>query len=131
MNPGVAAFVENQFVPAARQLFAACVEQSRGMVGKMQQAYQEVRKGHLKIYADTLHQIRQETTFPELQRRSDQLVSDCKAAQRPQLQSAKTVVELYNHGEAVAGRYEVLFAEVATKTRSRFHKAPRKGLVRV
>jgi hypothetical protein len=131
MDPGVAAVVETQFVPAARELFAVCVEQSRGMVDKMQQEYQKVRKGHLKIYADTLHQIRQENTFPELQKRSGQLVSDCKATQRPQLQSAKTVVELYNHGEAVAGRYDELFTQVATKTGSHFHKAPRKGLVRV
>jgi hypothetical protein len=97
----------------------------------MREQYQEVRRGYLSIYADTLQQIRQEPTHPELQRRSDRLVELCVPLGRPQQQQSKTLSGLLNCGEAVSKQYDALMDAVASKTGSTFHVAPRKGLVRI
>jgi hypothetical protein len=131
MNPRVVNAIEKQLVPVTRQLFAACVQQSREMVPAMQKEYQTVRKGHLEMYSDKLRHIRQEPTFPEFHKRSDQLATASEAKKRPQLQLAKTVTDLCAHGEAVASRYQSLLALVAKKTGSVFHTAGRKELIRI
>jgi hypothetical protein len=131
LDPHIVDIIEIIFVPAMRELFGACAKQSTTMVAAMQKEYQGVREGHLELYADTLRQIRMESTFPELQRRSNQLVIDSKKQQRPQRQLARTITALRKDGEAVANRYDGLFEQVAQKTGSTFHKAGRKGLVRI
>jgi hypothetical protein len=131
MNNAVADVIDNEFAPMARVYFDECVEAARQLVAQMREQYHEVRKGHLSIYADTLQQIRQEPTYPELQRRSDQLVEACVPLGRPQQQQSTTLSDLLNCGEAVSKRYDTLMDTVASKTGSTFHVAPRKGLVRI
>jgi hypothetical protein len=131
MNVAVVEAIEDYFVPAAQAHFAECVDQAREMVPEMRDRYHEVRKGHLAIYADTLEQIRRENTFGQLQKRSDKLVSDCRHLGRPQEQKATNICDLYRGAEDVSSRYEALMALVASKTGTKFHSAPRKGLLRV
>jgi hypothetical protein len=131
MNDAVATVIDEEFAPAARAFFDECVEAARQLVAQMREQYHDVRKGHLSIYADTLQQIRQEPTYPELQRRSDRLVELCVPLGRPQQQQSMTLSDLLNCGEAVSKRYDALMDAVASKTGSTFHVAPRKGLVRI
>ena len=58
MDGGVAALIEQDFVPTAQAHFEACIHQARSMVSEMRLRYHFVRKGHLAIYTDTLEQIR-------------------------------------------------------------------------
>jgi hypothetical protein len=88
MDDCVAALIEQDFVPTAQAHFEACIHQARSMVSEMRLRYHSVRKGHLAIYTDTLEQIRQENTYPELQKRSDKLTERCKSLGRPCLQKA-------------------------------------------
>jgi hypothetical protein len=131
LNTAVAEIIDSDFVPTATDFFDECREGARLLVPEMRAGYQDVRKGHLVIYSDTLQQIRQETTFPELQRRSDALVQDCLRLNRPQEQQCHTVSGLLKSGEAVSKRYNALMAGVESKTGAKFHKAPLKGLVRI
>jgi hypothetical protein len=124
--------VDLHFIPAARAHFLECIEQARGMVPEMQKQYQEVRKGHLAIYKDTLGQIRRENTFVELQRRSEKLVKDCASLGRIQTQKAVSICDLYLGAELASTRYDTLMVDIASKTAGAvFHAAPRKGLLRV
>jgi hypothetical protein len=131
MDDDVAALIEQDFVPTAQVHFEACIHQARSMVSEMRLRYHSVRKGHLAIYTDTLKQIRQENTFPELQKRSDKLTERCRSLGRPCLQKAASVCDLYRGAEAVQGRYDRLMAIVASKTNTHFHAAPMKGLLRI
>jgi len=131
INTAVAEIIDSDFVPTATDFFDECREGARLLVPEMRAGYQEVRKDHLVIYSDTLQQIRQETTFPELQRRSDALVQDCVRLNRPQEQQCHTVSGLLKSGEAVSKRYNALMVGVESKTGAKFHKAPLKGLVRI
>jgi hypothetical protein len=131
MDDGVAALIEQDFVPTAQAHFEACIHQARSMVSEMRLRYHSVRKGHLAIYTDTLKQIRRENTFPELQKRSDQLTERCRSLGRPCLQKAASVCDLYRGAEAVQGRYGRLMVMVASKTNTHFHVAPMKGLLRI
>jgi hypothetical protein len=131
MNEIVAGVIQKNFVPAAKAHFAECVEQARDMIPEMQDRYRNVRKGHLAIYQDTLNQIRGENASAELQKRSDKLVEDCKKLNRRKEQKATSICDLYNGAEAVSTRYDALMASVASKTATKFHLAPRKGLLRV
>jgi hypothetical protein len=131
MNEAVAGVIEEHFIPVAQAHFAECVEQARDMIPEMRGRYHDVRKGHLAIYQDTLDQIRGENAFAELQKRSDKLVEDCKKLNRRKEQKATSVCDLFNGAEAVATRYDALMASVASKTGTKFHSAPRKGLVRI
>jgi hypothetical protein len=131
MNEVVAELIENHFIPCARAHFAECVEDAREIVPEMRSQYQEVRKGHLALYADNLHQIRQENTFPELQKRSDKIVLDCEAMGRSTVQTATTICDLYCGAEAVSDRFNELGKSIASKTGTVFHAAARKGILRV
>jgi hypothetical protein len=131
MDDDVASLIEQDFVPTAQVHFEACIHQARSMVSEMRLRYHSVRKGHLALYTDTLKQIRQENTFPELQKRSDKLTERCKSLGRPCLQKAASVCDLYRGAEAVKGRYGRLMAMVASKTNTHFHVAPMKGLLRI
>jgi hypothetical protein len=131
MDDGVTALIEQDFVPTAQAHFEACIHQARSMVSEMRLRYHSVRKGHLAIYADTLNQIRRENTFPELQQRSDKLTERCRSLSRPCLQKAASVCDLYRGAKAVQGRYDRLMAMVASKTNTRFHAVPMKGLLRI
>jgi hypothetical protein len=131
MDDSVAALIEQDFVPTAQAHFEACIHQARSMVPEMRLRYHSVRKGHLAIYTDTLKQIRRENTFPELQKRSDNLTERCRSLCRPCLQKAASVCDLYRGAEAVQGRYDRLMAMVASKTNTHFHAAPMKGLLRI
>ncbi len=131
MNDGVAALIEQDFVPTAQAHFEACIHQARSMISEVRLRYHLVRKGHLAMYTDTLKQIRRENTFPELQKRSDKLAERCKSLGRPSLQKAASVCDLYRGAEAVQGRYDRLMATVAAKTNTHFHVTPMKGLLRI
>jgi hypothetical protein len=131
MVDSVAALIEQDFVPTAQAHFEACIHQARSMVSEMRLRYHAVRKGHLALYTDTLHQIRRENTFPVLQKRSDKLTERCRRLGRPCLQKAARVCDLYHGAEAVQGRFDRLMAMVASKTNTHFHAAPRKGLLRI
>jgi hypothetical protein len=131
VNDTVALIIDDDFVPAAEAFFARCVEQAPPFGEDMREQYHRVRKGHLAIYSDVLHQVRQEPTFPQLQGRSENLVADCKRLGRPQAQQCTTVSGLLKSGEAVSQRYNALMGSVATKTGTTFHKARAKGLVRI
>jgi len=134
LGPRTAALVENVFIPAARQLFAACVEQSRSMVPEMQKQYHDVRKNHRSIYFDTLQQIRLEPVFPTLQHRSDKLVVDCKQRKRRAAQKATTVIGLLRDAKAVTNRYNMLLKGVGEKTgvpESELHTIGNKGIFRI
>jgi hypothetical protein len=131
MNKTIAGVIQRHFVPAAKAHFAECVEQARDMIPEMQDRYRNVRRGHLAIYQDTLDQIRGENAFAELQKRSDKLVEDCKKLNRRKEQKATGICDLYNGAEAVSTRYDALMASVASKTATKFHPAPRKGLLRI
>jgi hypothetical protein len=123
INQDVAEAIEHYYVPVARAHFAECAEQARGMVPAMQDRCHEVRAGHLATYLDTLGQIRQETSFAELQRRSDKLVEDSGKLQRCKTQKVASICELYCGAELVSGRHETLMALVASKTSTQFHSA--------
>jgi hypothetical protein len=131
MNETVVEVIEGHFIPAAQAHFAECVEQARDMVPEIRDRYHNVRKGHLAIYQDTLDQIRGENAFTELQKRSDKLVKDCEELNRPKEQKVTSICDLYNGAEAVFKRYDALIASVASKTATKFHPAPRKGLLRI
>jgi hypothetical protein len=131
MNETVAGVIKEHFIPVAQVHFAECVEQARDMIPEMQDRYHDLRKGHLAIYQDTLDQIRGENAFAELQKRSDKLVGDCKKLSRRKEQKATSVCDLFNGAEAVSARYDALMASIASKTGTKFHSAPRKGLVRI
>ncbi len=131
MDDGVAALIEQDFVLTAQAHFEACIHQARSMVSEMRLRYHAVRKGHLALYTDTLHQIRRENTFPVLQKRSHKLTERCRSLGRPCLQKAASVCDLYRGAEAVQGRFDRLMAMVASKTNTHFHAAPRKGLLRI
>jgi hypothetical protein len=140
MDPDIHRLIEHYFLPVARSHFAECVEQSRGCVDEMQSACNEVRKGHLLIYSDTLQQIRQEPTFPELLRRSNKLVADSQdlvgmsmltQGLRPFFQSTNTVCGLFRGAMAISPRYNALMETIAFKTNSVFHKAAPKGILRI
>jgi hypothetical protein len=131
MNEAIATVVEDHFVPVAQAHFAECVEQARDMVPEIRNRYQDVRQGHLGIYQDTLDQIRGEHAFAELQKRSDKLVKDCEELGRPKEQKTTSICDLYNGAEAVSTRYEALMVSIASKTATKFHAAPRKGLLRI
>jgi hypothetical protein len=53
MNEVVADVIEQHFVPIAKAHFAECTGQACDLVPEMRAKYQEARKGHLGIYADT------------------------------------------------------------------------------
>jgi hypothetical protein len=131
MNGAVASVIAENFVPAAKAHFAECVEQARDMVPEMRDRYHDVRRGHLAIYQDTLDQIRGENAFVELQKRSDKLVVECKKLNRPKEQKATSICGLYNGAEAVFTRFDAVMTSVASKTGTKFHPAPRKGLLRI
>ncbi len=140
MDADIHRLIEHYFLPVARSHFAECVEQSRGCVDEMQSACNEVRKGHLLIYSDTLQQIRQEPTFPELLRRSNKLVADSQdlvgmsmltQGLRPFFQSTNTVCGLFRGAMAISPRYNALMETIAFKTNSVFHKAAPKGILRI
>jgi hypothetical protein len=78
-----------------------------------------------------MDQIRKEASFPELQRRSEALVSDCAKLKRPQVRSCNTISGLHRTAEAVAKRYNKLLRSVGDKIGAIFHKAPRKGPTRI
>ena len=101
------------------------------MVPEMQARYQDVRKGHLAIYQDTLDQIRGENAFAELQKRAEKLVGDCVTLNRLNEQKVPSICGLYNGAEAVSTRYDALMASIASKTATKFHPTPRKGLLRI
>ena len=131
MNVAVAGVIEEHFIPVAQAHSAECVEQARDMIPEMRDRYHGLRKGHLAIYQDTLDQIREENAFPTLQKRSDKLMEDCKTLNRRKKQKATSICDLFNGAEAVSIRYDALMASIASKTGTKFHSAPRKGLVRI
>jgi hypothetical protein len=131
MNEAIAGVIEELFIPVAQVHFAECIEQARDMIPEMRDRYHDVRKGHLAIYQDTLDQIRGENAFAELQKRSDKLVEDCQKLNRRKEQKATGVCDLFNGAEVVSARYDALMASIASKTGTKFHSAPRKGLVRI
>jgi hypothetical protein len=131
MDEGVATVIDDEFGPAVKAYIMECVEAARGLVKEMRDQYHGVRRSHLMLYKDTLDQIRKEASFPELQRRSEALVSDCAKLKRPQVQSCNTISDLYRTAEAVAKRYNKLLRSVGDKIGAIFHKAPRKGLTRI
>jgi hypothetical protein len=131
MNHAVAKVIDDEYAPVATQYFHQCITESAFIELQMRTTYHEVRRGHLAIYADVLEQVRQEPTFPELQRRSDKLVADCEKIGRRQEQCADTVSGLLETGQAVQQRFNVLVDTIASKTGAKFHTAPRKGLFRI
>jgi hypothetical protein len=130
--------IEDNFAAAARLHFEECADLARGMVPTVRKAYQDIRKGHRKLYLDTLQQIRIEPQFPVLHQRSEDLRHNLSAlvgggggGGRAQVQTAPTLCELYRHGDFVSGRYDAMLTVVAVKTGATFHAAKCKGLTRV
>ena len=114
--------IEHDFVPAAQVHFSECVVQARTL---------NATQGHLAIYQETLDQIRQENTFPGLQGRSEKLVTACHGLERSQEQKAITISDLRRGAVGVSIQHHKLMAAIASKTGTRFHSAPQKGLLRV
>jgi hypothetical protein len=131
MDEGVSTVIDDEFGPAVQAYILEYMEVARGLVQEMRDQYHGVRRSHLVLYKDTLDQIRKEASFPELQRRSEALVSDCAKLKRPLVQSVNTISGLYRTAEAVAKRYNKLLKSVGDKIGAIFHKAPRKGLTRI
>ena len=131
MSLAIAKVIDEEFGAVALHFFAHCVSQSTFIDFTLREKYHEVRRGHLAIYADVLEQVRQEPTFPELQRRSDKLVVDCEQLGRSQEQRVDTVSGLLAAADAVQSRFDTLIAAIASKTTAVFHHAPRKNLVRI
>ena len=131
LNDAVADVVDKEYGPISHLFFDRCVEEAGDMVTELREKYHGIRRGHLSIYKDVLVQIRQEPQFVELQRRSEKLVEDCVALDRPRLQSSSTLSGLYRTGENVSKRYDAMMTQVGRKTGATFHKASLKGLLRV
>jgi hypothetical protein len=123
--------IDIDFVSAAKTFFEEIVEQARSHTVEMREEYHNIRKVQLAIYADALQQIRLEPTFVELHKRAEQLVIDIQTLERPKLQTANSICGIYESGEAVADRYDTFMTTVGRKSGATFHKAGRKGLVRV
>jgi hypothetical protein len=123
--------IENEFTLMAKAHFSECVDNAKTMIDLMRQRYHTRRKGYRSIYLDVVQNIRRETTFPELQKRSDKLTLQCTELQRECLQTASTVTQLYQHAQKVGGWYDSMMTTLSKKLGAHFHAAPRKKLFRV